>query len=63
MNPDLTILLHRDPEGDWLGTQATSYWESNGIGMADALLFDHNGVVGRAIQTLLLRKIEKLVNT
>jgi len=55
MNPDLTLLLHRDPEGEWLGTQAQGFWESNGIGMADALLFDHKGSVGRAIQTLLLR--------
>jgi len=57
MNPDLTILLHRDPQGLWLGTQAQGFWESNGIGMSDALLFDHKGVVGRAIQTLLLRPV------
>lgn len=57
MNPDLTLLLQRDPEGVWLGTQAQSFWEKDGIGMADALLFDCHGVVGRALQTLLLRPI------
>jgi len=56
MNPDLTILLHRDPIGEWLGTSADGYWEDNGIGMADAQLFDESGSVGRALQTLLLRK-------
>ena len=56
MNPDLTILLHREPQGEWLGTNSTAYWEDNGIGMADAQLFDESGSVGRALQTLLLRK-------
>lgn len=57
LNPDLTILLQRDPVGEWLGSQSTGYWENNGIGMADALLFDTKGVVGRALQTLLLRPV------
>lgn len=57
MNPDLTILLHRDPEGEWLGTRSVGYWESSGIGMADAQLFDEQGAVGRALQTLLLRPV------
>lgn len=56
MNPDLTILLHRDPVGDWLGTNAAGFWEESGIGMADAQLFDETGAIGRALQTLLLRK-------
>jgi hypothetical protein len=56
MNTDLTLVLHRDPKGDWLGTDSVSYWETNGIGLADALLFDVNGVVGRALQTLVIRK-------
>lgn len=55
MNPDLTVLLHRDPIGDWLGSSSTGYWEDNGIGMADAQLFDESGSVGRALQTLLLQ--------
>jgi hypothetical protein len=56
VNADLTIVLNRDPVGQWLGSDSVGYWESNGHGMADALLFDAHGVVGRALQTLLLRK-------
>ncbi|MFK7861977.1 MAG: thioesterase family protein [Granulosicoccus sp.] len=56
MNTDLTVVLHRDPDGEWLGTKSVGYWEPNGIGLADALLFDEHGVVGRAMQTLILRK-------
>lgn len=55
MNTDLTLVLHRDPVGEWLGTQSTGYWEPNGIGLADALLFDSLGPVGRAMQSLVLR--------
>jgi hypothetical protein len=57
INPDLTVVLHRDPVGDWLGSRAVGYWESNGIGLADAALFDASGMVGRALQTLLLQKL------
>lgn len=57
INPDLTIVLHRDPIGDWLGSQAQSYWERDGIGFADAALFDASGMVGRAAQTLLLQPV------
>ncbi len=55
INPDLTLLLHRDPVGEWLGSQAMSHWHPDGIGMSDALLFDERGVVGRALQTLVIR--------
>ncbi len=54
VNPDLTLVLHREPVGEWLGSSSISFWEPTGIGLADALLFDTEGVVGRACQTLLL---------
>ena len=57
VNPDLTIVLHRDPVGEWLGSSAVSRWEPSGIGMADALLFDEQGAVGRAVQTLVVTPV------
>jgi hypothetical protein len=57
INTDLTIALHRDPVGEWLGSRATSSWQPSGVGLADALLFDDEGVVGRALQTLLIRPV------
>jgi hypothetical protein len=57
VNADLTITLHRKPRGPWLGSRVISHWQQNGIGMADAMLFDDHGPVGRAVQTLLLRKV------
>ena len=54
LNTDLTILLHRDPVGEWCGSDAVSRWEPTGHGMSDALLFDERGPIGRAIQTLIV---------
>ncbi|MEO1060324.1 MAG: thioesterase family protein [Actinomycetota bacterium] len=59
VNPDLTLVLHRAPVGEWLGSSSVSYWEPTGIGFADALLFDDEGVVGRACQTVLLTPAER----
>jgi hypothetical protein len=39
-----------------MGSRATSVWQPTGVGLADALLFDDEGPVGRALQTLLVRK-------
>lgn len=58
-NADLSIVLHREPQGEWLGSHAVSYWERDGIGMSDAQLFDQHGSVGRALQTLVLRPAPK----
>ncbi len=55
VNPDVTIALHRLPESEWLAARAVSYWQSNGIGLAHAILFDENGAVGVALQSLVLR--------
>jgi hypothetical protein len=54
VNPDLTITLHRQPVGEWLCSRVRSHWQPDGIGLADAELFDSSGAVGRALQTLLL---------
>ena len=39
-----------------MGSRSGSTWQPTGIGLADALLFDDEGPVGRALQTLLLRR-------
>jgi hypothetical protein len=54
VNPDLTLTLHREPVGEWFCSRAISHWQPNGIGVADAELFDTDGPVGRAVQSLLL---------
>lgn len=55
MNTDLTVVLHRRPEGDWFAMDALSHWQPAGHGISDATLFDRRGAVGRALQTLVVR--------
>lgn len=57
LNADLTIYLHRDPVGRWLGSRVSAHWHPTGVGISDALLFDEQGAVGRALQTLVLRPV------
>ena len=54
LNPDLTVAFHREPVGDWFAMEAVTHAHSNGIGSTEARLFDVDGPVGVASQTLLL---------
>ena len=54
INVDLSIHLHRMPAGEWVCLDAVTLPERNGIGIADTALFDAEGPIGRAIQTLLV---------
>ena len=57
MNTDLTLQVHREPESDWLASQAVSHWHGSGIGMSHAVLSDRAGPVAVAMQTLVLRPV------
>ncbi|MGA8219605.1 MAG: thioesterase family protein [Solirubrobacterales bacterium] len=54
INVDLSVHLHRMPEGDWVCLDAVTLPEPNGVGMADTRLLDDRGPIGRAAQTLLI---------
>jgi hypothetical protein len=54
INVDLTVHLHRMPEGEWVCLDAVTLPEPNGVGMADTRLLDERGAIGRATQTLLI---------
>lgn len=54
LNPDLSVHLARPPEGEWVCLQSTTYPSSSGIGMAESVLSDLRGRVGRSVQSLLL---------
>jgi hypothetical protein len=56
INVDLTVHLHRMPGGEWVCLEAVTVPEPTGIGLADSALHDERGPIGRALQTLLVRK-------
>jgi hypothetical protein len=54
INVDLTVIAQRDPVGDWLLLDALTTMGGNGTGLAETLLHDGTGIVGTAVQTLLV---------
>jgi len=54
INPDLTLYLEREPIGSWVGLDATTRVGPDGIAVAESVLHDERGRVGRAVQALLL---------
>jgi hypothetical protein len=58
VNPDLTMSMHRRRVGDCFASRSISYWHACGIGMPDSELFDVDGPVGRATQSLMLVGME-----
>lgn len=53
INVDLTVQLERLPAGEWICVDAVTRPHRNGIGSSDSVLFDAEGRIGRAMQTLL----------
>lgn len=54
VNTDLTVHLHRDPEGEWVAIAARTTIEANGSGLAVSDLHDARGPVGVGLQTLFV---------
>jgi len=48
------VYLHREPVGDWVCLESVTVPEPHGIGFAESRLWDERGLVGRALQSLLL---------
>jgi hypothetical protein len=56
INTDLTVHLLRPPAGEWVCLDAVTYPDRDGVGLADTVLWDERGRIGRAAQTLLVRE-------
>jgi hypothetical protein len=54
INPDLTVTLWREPEGEWVGLDSVTRTAPGGIGISDTALWDRTGRIGRSTQSLLL---------
>jgi hypothetical protein len=53
INTELTVHLLRPPAGEWVGVDAVT--RVDGVGLAESVLWDERGRVGRGAQTLLVR--------
>ena len=54
INPDLSVYLHRSPEGEWICLDSVTHPDASGIGITESVLFDRTGRIGRAMQSLLI---------
>lgn len=52
INPDLTVYLHRMPRGEWVCLDARTTVEPHGVGLAESVLSDVEGLIGRGLQSL-----------
>jgi acyl-coenzyme A thioesterase PaaI-like protein len=55
INADLTIHLQRPPRGEWIGLDARTLVDGGGTGLAESVLHDEHGALGRAFQTLVVQ--------
>ena len=57
INVDLTVVLPRDPVGDWLLLESSTVIGADGTGLATTRLADPLGSFDRALQTLLVAPV------
>jgi hypothetical protein len=56
INTDLTVHLHRQPVGDWVGLDARTTIGPDGVGVATSTVHDVEGPVGSTAQALFVRE-------
>jgi acyl-Coa thioesterase superfamily protein/acyl-CoA thioesterase superfamily protein len=54
INPDLTLYLEREPAGEWVALQSQMRVEQGSVAIAESVLWDERGRIGRAVQALLV---------
>jgi hypothetical protein len=54
-NPNLTVQLFRQPDGEWVGIRAQARWRpAGGLGVGSGVLLDINGEIGRVSMSVIL---------
>jgi hypothetical protein len=56
INADLTVHLQRLPRGEWIGLDARTQLHEGGAALAEGVLHDECGPIGRAFQTLVVQQ-------
>lgn len=56
VNTELTVHLHREPAGEWIGLDAETVTGAAGIGLASGVLYDAHGPFGTCAQSLFVQR-------
>jgi hypothetical protein len=57
INPDLTVFVERDPVDEWVALEAHTRVLQGSVAIAESVLWDRRGRIGRAVQTLLVARV------
>jgi hypothetical protein len=56
INPDLTVYIEREPRSEWVGLQAQTRIIEGETALAQAVIFDTEGQIGRSLQSLYIAR-------
>jgi hypothetical protein len=56
INPDLTLYVEREPRGEWVCLQSRTRLAAGSVAVAESVLWDKWGRIGRATQALLVSR-------
>jgi acyl-coenzyme A thioesterase PaaI-like protein len=56
VNTELTVHLHREPVGEWIGLDARTTSDASGVGLASGVLHDERGRFGSCAQALFVQR-------
>ena len=56
INPDLTVYIEREPRSEWVGLQAQTRIIEGETALAQAVIFDTEGQIGRSLQSLYVAR-------
>ena len=56
VNTELTLHLHREPAGEWIGLDARTVSEASGIGLSTGVLHDRDGPFGVCAESLFVER-------
>jgi hypothetical protein len=56
INPDLTVFIEREPVDEWVALEAVTRVQRGSVAIAESVIWDRAGRIGRAVQTLLVAR-------
>lgn len=56
INSDVTVYLHREMRGEWLGFEVINHGSTDGVGIGECFLYDEDGPIGSAACCALAQK-------
>lgn len=59
INPDTTLYLEREAQGEWIGLALDRLSETRGVGVSEVELFDESGSIGRMLSARIYNPIAR----